>query len=116
MRKKQRIRSTDFSKQALTILQQVLIEHGFMLPCSRKHVTQDDLSMFGKGSPKTIGELEQSAFEVSKRDSHSIQGPDEIVESLAMLARNGKQISESVRVRMRRDRIRAEKNWEKQNG
>ena len=115
MRKKQRVRSNDFSNQALTILQQALIEHGFMLPCSRTHITHDDLTLFGKGSPKTIKDLEQSAREVARRVSHTIESPDEIVESLAMVARNANQIREPVRARMRKDRIRAEKT-EKKDG
>lgn len=100
-------------EQVIAFLEEVLIEQGYMLPREPEHVTTEDLVLYGKGRPRPLDVLRQS-FESLMGTPFVPEGtaPD-VSESLAMAARNGTGISDSVWARMRRDRESAEAERER---
>ena len=108
MTKKSRDVTPKLVNQAIAFIDEVLVEIGFMFPSRGKHVTDDDLSLYGLGAPKSIEELQRSELAFQKRTSRPVAGPADVVKSLAMAARNGEQISDTVWARMKKDREHAE--------
>lgn len=115
MSKKTKSIDTQAVAARLDQLRDALVDSGRALPAVPSHVTDDDLSLYGKGRAKTIDELQSVADAVRSRTTAQPMGPidSDIANSMAMAARNGELISESVRARMDEDRRTAESSPDK---
>lgn len=112
-----KIKSIDAKAVAIRLdqLRDALVASGRALPTVPSHVTDDDLSLYGKGHARTIDELQSVAEAVRSRTAAQSEEPidSDIASSMAMAARNGELISESVRARMDEDRRTAESSPDK---
>ena len=92
---------------SLEQIKQAFIAADFMFPAQPEHLNDEDLALIGKGTPKDLSQLE-SASRSRDRLLVAVSKDSDVHKSLAMAARNGQQISEDVRNRMRADRVAAE--------
>lgn len=93
--------------ESLEQMRAALVAHGYILPTRVEDFTNDDLSLYGQGEPQCFASLQSSARARAKRQNTN--KPDETTyESMAMAARNGKQISKDVWARMQTDRLSVE--------
>lgn len=97
-------------EQVIAFLQDVLVEEGYMLPHEPGHISEEDLALYGKGTPRTLDVLRQSFESLMGRRFVVEERSQGVNESLAMVARNGTRISQPVLARMRADRDKAEAN------
>ena len=81
----------------------ILSQRGHWLPTSATDVTDEDLSLYGKGKAISIEELRSKVDQVKERSLGNNQ-----VDSWATAARNGRKIDEQIWERMHRDRTAAE--------
>lgn len=99
-------------EQVIAFLEETLVEEGYSLPSEPEHITSEDLALYGKGIPQTLDVLRQSFESLMERGFVSEDATQEVIESLAMAARNGASISDAVWARMRADRDKAEAKGE----
>lgn len=100
-------------EQVIAFLEEVLIEQGYMLPREAEHITSEDLALYGKGTPQPLDVLRRSFESLTRKQSAVATTQPEVSESLAMAARKGAAISDTVRRRMREDRDNVEAERER---
>ena len=107
MKKSKRPTDAASADTSLNSLRSALVVGEFTLPTREEELTDDDIALFGQGTPADFASIKLAA---ESRATVSVSSDENTVvqESLAMAARNGQQISEGVWSRMQADRKRAE--------
>ena len=107
MKKSKRPTDAALADTSLNRLRTALVIGEFTLPTREEELTDDDIALFGQGTAADFASIKCSA-ESRAMKSVSSEENTAVQESLAMAARNGQQISESVWSRMQADRKRVE--------